>query len=68
MAEPLKNMYNPRFFEGFTTLVKEVLPEFQKQEFYLLSQQLTIQKNFPELLLLWEIITSSILLRSSMER
>jgi 3-methyladenine DNA glycosylase AlkC len=33
MAEPLKNMYNPRFFEGFTTIVKEVLPEFQKQEF-----------------------------------
>jgi 3-methyladenine DNA glycosylase AlkC len=33
MAEPLKNMYIPRFFEGFTAIVKEALPKFQKQEF-----------------------------------
>jgi 3-methyladenine DNA glycosylase AlkC len=33
MAEPLKNMYNPNFFEGFTEIVKEVVPKFQKQSF-----------------------------------
>jgi 3-methyladenine DNA glycosylase AlkC len=33
MPEPLKNMYNPRFFEVFTSTVKLVLPNFNKQHF-----------------------------------
>ena len=33
MPEPLKNMYNPRFFEVFTSTVKLVLPNFNKQRF-----------------------------------
>lgn len=33
MPEPLKNLYNPTFFETFTTVVNTVLPEFRKQHF-----------------------------------
>jgi 3-methyladenine DNA glycosylase AlkC len=33
MPEPLKHMYNPRFFEAFITTVKQVLPHFNKQQF-----------------------------------
>ena len=33
MAEPLKNMYNPSFFEGFTSIVNQVIPRFDKQKF-----------------------------------
>jgi 3-methyladenine DNA glycosylase AlkC len=33
MAEPLKNMYNPGFFEVFSAIVTQVLPKFQKQQF-----------------------------------
>ena len=33
MPEPLKNMYSPRFFEGFTEVLGEVLPGFKKQQF-----------------------------------
>lgn len=33
MPEPLKNIYNPTFFEQFTKTVKQVLPQFKKQAF-----------------------------------
>ena len=33
MPEPLKNIYNPTFFEQFTKTVKQVLPQFNKQAF-----------------------------------
>ncbi|HYO22654.1 MAG TPA: DNA alkylation repair protein [Flavisolibacter sp.] len=33
MPEPLKNIYNPTFFELFTKTVKQVLPTFKKQPF-----------------------------------
>jgi len=33
MPEPLKNIYNPTFFEQFTAVLKQVLPQFKKQPF-----------------------------------
>ncbi len=33
MAEPLKNMYNPTFFEGFGEVVNSVYPEFDNKQF-----------------------------------
>lgn len=33
MAEPLKNVYNPSFFEGFIATAKQVLPAFNEQQF-----------------------------------
>jgi len=33
MPEPLKNIYNPLFFEGLTEVLKTVLPRFKKQAF-----------------------------------
>lgn len=33
MPEPLKNLYNPRFFEHFTSVVQQVLPQFTTQHF-----------------------------------
>ena len=33
MPEPLKNIYNPTFFEQFTVVLKQVLPKFKKQPF-----------------------------------
>ena len=33
MPEPLKNVYNPIFFEQFTAVLKQVLPAFKKQSF-----------------------------------
>jgi 3-methyladenine DNA glycosylase AlkC len=33
MPEPLKNMYNARFFERFTDTAKEVIPAFNTQRF-----------------------------------
>lgn len=33
MPEPLKNIYNPNFFEQFTRTVEKVLPQFRKQHF-----------------------------------
>ncbi|RYZ28409.1 MAG: DNA alkylation repair protein, partial [Chitinophagaceae bacterium] len=33
MAEPLKNIYSPTFFEHFTATIKPVLPKFRKQQF-----------------------------------
>jgi len=33
MAEPLKNIYNPKFFSEFTEILVEVLPNFDEKEF-----------------------------------
>jgi 3-methyladenine DNA glycosylase AlkC len=33
MPEPLKNIYNPCFFEAFTGTLNEVIPGFKKQQF-----------------------------------
>ncbi|MEP1095679.1 MAG: DNA alkylation repair protein [Cyclobacteriaceae bacterium] len=33
MAEPLKNMYNENFFEGFISAIKRVYPDFNKVAF-----------------------------------
>jgi 3-methyladenine DNA glycosylase AlkC len=33
MPEPLKNVYNPRFFEVFTAIIKHAQPQFNKQHF-----------------------------------
>ena len=33
MPEPLKNMYSLKFFEGFTGILQEILPRFNKKEF-----------------------------------
>jgi 3-methyladenine DNA glycosylase AlkC len=33
MAEPLKNMYNPPFFERLCPVLKEVIPQFEERKF-----------------------------------